>query len=591
MTAPGTRVLVVDGSSSNAGVRARETSYDALGRAVTVTTYAPTAVAETTTVYTRAGRTDRTSALAPVGTPDANRAWTKTVYDALGRAIRTLAHVDTGGAVGFNLASFEADVPLDVDGWSTTNASAVRDAIGDANTGLGALKVTPSAANGGVTWTLVGSTSSTAMSARVRVWVPSGAVVSAKINSGTVADSTTGANAWQTLTPSATVASGSATLTITSSTTAAFRIDDAAVWPTNTADRNLLASETAYDSAGRIASSVLPPGSPSSEDPLVTTTGYDPSGRATIVTVNPSGADYPLLVNGTGSIAGYWPLDALGATASDASGTKHLARGGSIDLGVSGAIDEPRTAARFAGAGTFAITTASPVLSTSAFAMEAWIRTDTIPSGETKIAAWNGNATAGFGIGVDTTGHAVALTAASGTLTPIASAALVTDGAWHHVAITRVSNLTHLYLDGAEVGTAANNTPGTITNGFAIGGMDASTRRFTGDVDEVAVYNSAATLTGRAAAARPTDVTNNITSRTSFDRFGRTGDSWATSPAAEDGTSAPLVRTHHAYDGGGRLLATTLLHREHGQPSAQPVRLRRDRCIARLLPGEGNHVL
>ncbi|WP_180686293.1 DNRLRE domain-containing protein [Streptomyces gossypiisoli] len=80
---------------------------------------------------------------------------------------------------------------------------------------------------------------------------------------------------------------------------------------------------------------------------------------------------------------------------------------------------------------------------------------------------------------------------------PIVSSQAVTDGAWHHVALTGAGNTQNLYLDGTAIGSLT----GTIVmrdgqSAFVGGGwsspgwmgVTAGTHYFAGDIDEVAVY-------------------------------------------------------------------------------------------------------
>ncbi|WP_233221395.1 LamG-like jellyroll fold domain-containing protein [Streptomyces carminius] len=86
----------------------------------------------------------------------------------------------------------------------------------------------------------------------------------------------------------------------------------------------------------------------------------------------------------------------------------------------------------------------------------------------------------------------------SGAEAPITSVQAVTDNAWHHVVLTATATGQALYLDGAKVGSLE----GALTDqsrGYAyLGGGYASeswmglpqgTYRFTGDIDDVAVYH------------------------------------------------------------------------------------------------------
>ncbi|MFD5318542.1 LamG-like jellyroll fold domain-containing protein [Streptomyces sp. NPDC127098] len=110
-----------------------------------------------------------------------------------------------------------------------------------------------------------------------------------------------------------------------------------------------------------------------------------------------------------------------------------------------------------------------------------------------------------------------------GNITPIRSTATVTDGAWHHAVLTAEGTTQTLYLDGRAVGTltgAIDHLDMAYTYlgaGYSSSGFDgiaSGVRRFTGDLDEVAVYHRALDATTiaehhalRQPAGRLTEVT------------------------------------------------------------------------------------
>jgi hypothetical protein len=64
-------------------------------------------------------------------------------------------------------------------------------------------------------------------------------------------------------------------------------------------------------------------------------------------------------------------------------------------------------------------------------------------------------------------------------------------GGWHHVVYTYDGTTQRLYLDGtqADTSTAAPDTGAVATARIAT--QQAGSERFTGDVDEVRIYNRA----------------------------------------------------------------------------------------------------
>ncbi|MEU2263648.1 LamG-like jellyroll fold domain-containing protein [Streptomyces sp. NPDC019645] len=157
--------------------------------------------------------------------------------------------------------------------------------------------------------------------------------------------------------------------------------------------------------------------------------------------------------------------------------------------------------------------------------------------------------------------------------TPMKSPTTVTDNQWHHAVLTASGSSQALYLDGIKVGTlnrAARHLPGVhayLGGGYAntawMGVTTAGTYRFTGHLDEVAVYQHGLTedqvaahyqartrtsTSGLAAAITVTDPLGHTTA-TSYDtlRGQRTN---AT-------TDADGGLTTYAYDTGGFLNTVT----------------------------------
>ncbi|MEU1780508.1 LamG-like jellyroll fold domain-containing protein [Streptomyces abikoensis] len=111
----------------------------------------------------------------------------------------------------------------------------------------------------------------------------------------------------------------------------------------------------------------------------------------------------------------------------------------------------------------------------------------------------------------------------TGRVQPIVSTGTVTDDAWHHAALTAAGTTQSLYLDGALVGTligAIDHRKQSFTYlgaGYSSTGWDGlpyGVRRFTGLMDEVAVYHQSLDATtvaehyrARAASGRLTKVT------------------------------------------------------------------------------------
>jgi RHS repeat-associated protein len=281
------------------------TAYDAMGRSISIvrpdTTW-------THTVYTKGGRTDRVSSTGASGQGDSTVAWTRTLYDAAGRATTTLSDYDITGAAGIAIDGFEAGSS----GWDAggsgflSGASTISRDAGDSasvHTGTASLLVTTSAASQGVEWTLPGTfaarTGSDKYMARLWLNAPSGSFrVYLGVEGGSTASTTaTGDGNWQQVDieswqlASAPSANTVKLAVVATSGATTFRIDDVSVWDgkaraTNKPNpANVPSSVTVFDANGKVVESVGPPANKGDAAPA-TTSVYDEMGRLTSVTVN-----------------------------------------------------------------------------------------------------------------------------------------------------------------------------------------------------------------------------------------------------------------------------------------------------------------
>jgi len=110
-------------------------------------------------------------------------------------------------------------------------------------------------------------------------------------------------------------------------------------------------------------------------------------------------------------------------------------------------------------------------------------------------------------IKVDAAGHVV--------FGSLSSTTVITNSAWHHVALTRAGGMVRLYVDGVRQAAASLNTGIDFSlNGTFIGqnGWDGASGFFTGYVDEVhaikkvAKWTTDTSFTPPAAAYGATDV-------------------------------------------------------------------------------------
>ncbi|MDJ0376193.1 LamG-like jellyroll fold domain-containing protein [Cryobacterium sp. PH31-L1] len=186
---------------------------------------------------------------------------------------------------------------------------------------------------------------------------------------------------------------------------------------------------------------------------------------------------YPRIVPSVGSNVGdYLSGPTLGAAGIDAS------RGGT------------NTAATFDGVADYG-SIANPV--SSAFSIELWFKsTQGLGSGCTAwsqgaglVDASSALAPYGFGISLCADGYVLAGT---GTTTVRSPAGGYDNNAWHHVVLTRASNVLVLYVDGVSV-TSSSGTTASLASPLNInlGRLQTGTNYFAGTLDEISVYGTA----------------------------------------------------------------------------------------------------
>ena len=335
-------------------------------------------------------------------------------------------------------------------------------------------------------------------------------------------------------------------------------VDDLVLWDTTSADYWNVPSETVYDADGHAVESVLPPGDPAVDKPLVTETAYDPTGRVVGVSVNDR-RELPAAILNSTSPDAYWPLDEPAGTVTDRDSAFDLTAGGSVQRGVAGAVAEGRTAVRVDGT-TGSLSRATNVSAlTDNFSAELWLRTDAPPAALATVLR-NGDGANGWGIGVDTAGNAVALYETANVTTTLATAKNVADGLWHHVALVRSAGTTTVYVDKTAYSVTNSTTaPGTPGAATSLGRESAAGGYFSGDLDEVAVFDAAmssTTVGSHYDAGRITTADANLATTTAYDRLGR----------ATDSVDPTGTRTRFAFDRLGRTTATWLNYQD-GSPT------------------------
>jgi RHS repeat-associated protein len=600
----------------NAGAtRSDVDSYDALGRLISVAhldSSGATVLTETTS-YRQGGRVDTTNDGAST---------TRKLYDADGRVVATVANYSVAGNAGMTIDAFEGPLTGSWDGGATgtfiTTALATAPTLDVSPYGSTYTSVAPVSGRGRIHFTTVSGTGGSGAvldlsgpyyqaghvyKVAFDVLSTSGAALHALLGDdeaggsyGELSSGLTGDGLWHrksfSWTPSATVfAPVHFAVRKDTSGAADVYLDNVVVWDTTNdgttdwSQTGIISSQTAYDADGHIVASVLPPGDPAADEPLVTTVALDAAGQPVMNVVGDVSGSYASVIRSTTGAAAYYSLDELaGLLASDKQGGTALVDSGTPDWGVAGAIDEARTAIRLSGTNGFLARSTAVTSAISNIGLEAWVRADAAPGdGQLHVVVANGTATNGWGLAIDSSGHAAGWTSksanpGSGFFT-LGTSALVTDGAWHHLVLARNTTTWTLAVDGVAQ-TVSNSTkdPGTPGAGFSIGAMPDGTLPFAGDVDEVSAYTSnigsSAGSHYTAGRRSSSDATTALTTRTNYDGLGRAVDSWSPATVHIGALDFP-TRTHAIYDRLGNQVETWENYRDgvtSGSPNDDDVR-------------------
>ncbi|GHD75502.1 LamG-like jellyroll fold domain-containing protein [Streptomyces goshikiensis] len=220
------------------------------------------------------------------------------------------------------------------------------------------------------------------------------------------------------------------------------------------------------------------------------------------------GSHYRGLVQDANPV-GYWRLN---ETEGESAASEAVSRTGlnaghyrDVTFGVAGALTGTgNKATSFNGTNSYVELPESTLSSSTVLSVELWFKTDkpgTLVGFQDKRLTegqpdwWNPV------LGINQSGklHGGFELSTMGT-SPITSPATVTDNAWHHAVLTSIGTSQTLYLDGQAVGTRAGTVDhygktftylGAGYSSAAWDGAAAGVRRFTGAMDEVAVYHRA----------------------------------------------------------------------------------------------------
>jgi hypothetical protein len=209
---------------------------------------------------------------------------------------------------------------------------------------------------------------------------------------------------------------------------------------------------------------------------------------ATAAACSPNASAYSSAVTTTAGLVAYFRLgEAAGSTVacpSVGSSTGSYVKG--VSLGQPGALaGDPDTSAAFDGSSGYVSVPASSSLNVGDhFTIEAWVKRATL-SGYPVIASKQNGA---WVLEFNPQNQLVLRRSTVGDVAT--STATVADKSWHYVAATKNGSTTRLYIDGAEVGAVVSNQTMADNSQPLVIGQSISTSFFSGNIDELALYNT-----------------------------------------------------------------------------------------------------
>lgn len=192
----------------------------------------------------------------------------------------------------------------------------------------------------------------------------------------------------------------------------------------------------------------------------------------------------------------YYRLDeSSGTSAADSSGHGHTgAYTSAATLNQSGATSDGDAA--IAGTGTLVKYTSGSGLPTGSAArsVECWFKSSTSQSNAVLVAWGREQSNNEFAMMLNSATTLEVGSWTSNYLFPLPSGKSALDGQWHHiVAVWNGSTIT-IYFDGAAIGSKSGSF-NTVLNsaGLDIGSSTGGGFKYTGSIDEVAVYSTVLT--------------------------------------------------------------------------------------------------
>jgi len=195
----------------------------------------------------------------------------------------------------------------------------------------------------------------------------------------------------------------------------------------------------------------------------------------------------------------YWRLDdGSGTVAADVQGANPgtYTGGAGVTLGSAGATTDSDTAITLDGStGYVSVPDAASLHIVGDITIEAWVHPTDLLNFNMIVTKDLLNVARPYEFRLDqTTGKAVLLNQAGVAVTATTG---VAAGAWTHVAVTVAAGTATHYLNGAANGTGASSASTDGGGPLLIGARAdlAASQKFKGIIDEVAIYNSALSVT------------------------------------------------------------------------------------------------
>ena len=221
-----------------------------------------------------------------------------------------------------------------------------------------------------------------------------------------------------------------------------------------------------------------------------------------------------------GGPVGWWKFDECSGNTAHSSNTSYSSSlDGTITIGASGtqtsagtcssgtsteawnngATGKFNSSLNFDGTDDYVnVGTSSTLTLTGNFTTSGWVK---MASGSTQNYPWivgkaDSNELNGYFLTIYNTGEPYIYTCDATTCNSTYGPTDLRDGSWHHVVGTYNGTVLRVYVDGVSAGsTNTTKNPTSNSSSASIGKSNYSTRYFTGQIDDVRVFNYALTAT------------------------------------------------------------------------------------------------